>query len=89
MLVSAAVRSLIVERVSGADIRKVATQEGMKSLREDGWRLVRTGRTTVEEVLRVTKDERLSGNGDADADLDAAPENKYGDPNAKPGEADN
>ena len=89
MLVSAAVRSLIVERVSGAEIRKVATQEGMKSLREDGWRLVRTGRTTVEEVLRVTKDERLSGNGDADADLDAAPENKYGDPNAKPGEADN
>ena len=85
MLVSTAVRGLIVERVSAGDIRRVATQEGMRSLREDGWRLVRTGRTTVEEVLRVTKDERF--NGDADADLEAAPENKYGDSNAKPNEA--
>ena len=28
-------------------------------LREDGWRLIREGKTTPEEVLRMTKDEDL------------------------------
>jgi hypothetical protein len=37
----------------------------MKCLREDGWRLVRSGMTTLEEVLRVTKDERTNGTGAA------------------------
>jgi hypothetical protein len=32
----------------------------MKSLREDGWRLVGEGRTTVEEVMRMTKDEEYA-----------------------------
>jgi general secretion pathway protein E/type IV pilus assembly protein PilB len=88
MLVSAAVRGLIVERVSGAAIRKAATQEGMRSLRQDGWRLVRAGRTTVEEVLRVTKDERINGNGELGG-LEPGAENEYGDAGPKPGEADN
>jgi hypothetical protein len=35
----------------------------MRSLRQDGWRLVRQGKTTLEEVLRATKDERLAGSG--------------------------
>ena len=51
------IRTMIMERAPTGRIRKVAVREGMKSLREDGWRLVREGRTTVEEVLRVTKDE--------------------------------
>jgi type II secretory ATPase GspE/PulE/Tfp pilus assembly ATPase PilB-like protein len=51
------IRALILERTSSRDIRKIAIQEGLKSLREDGWRLIREGRTTVEEVLRMTKDE--------------------------------
>jgi hypothetical protein len=29
----------------------------MTSLRTDGWRIIREGRTTVEEVMRNTKDE--------------------------------
>jgi hypothetical protein len=29
----------------------------MRSLREDGWRLVREWITTVDEVMRYTKDE--------------------------------
>ena len=32
----------------------------MNSLRGDGWRLIREGRTTVEEVLRMTKDETIA-----------------------------
>ncbi len=51
------IRAMVLERVSSRQIRKVAVQQGMKSLREDGWRLIREGRTTVEEVLRMTKDE--------------------------------
>jgi type II secretory ATPase GspE/PulE/Tfp pilus assembly ATPase PilB-like protein len=59
------IRGMILERNSAGEIRKVAAQQGMRSLREDGWRLVEEGRTTVEEVLRVTKDERFAGNGHA------------------------
>ncbi|MBM4016945.1 MAG: type II/IV secretion system protein [Planctomycetes bacterium] len=67
MLVTPEVRAMILQRASAGEIRRVAAQQGMLSLREDGWRLVRSARTTVEEVLRVTKDERASGNGDQDA----------------------
>jgi general secretion pathway protein E len=81
MLVTTEVRTMIVERVSAGDIRRVAAGQGMKSLREDGWRLVRSGRTTLEEVLRVTKDERFNENGRGGSD---AAENEYGDTNAKP-----
>ena len=35
----------------------------MISLREDGCRHLRAGRTTIEEILRVTKDERFEENG--------------------------
>jgi general secretion pathway protein E/type IV pilus assembly protein PilB len=51
------VRSLILHRSPSHEIRKVAVKSGMKSLREDGWRLVREGKTTIDEVLRNTKDE--------------------------------
>jgi general secretion pathway protein E/type IV pilus assembly protein PilB len=51
------IRALVLDRSSSRDIRKVAIEQGMKSLRQDGWRLIREGRTTVEEVLRMTKDE--------------------------------
>jgi len=54
------VRALIQEHASSRDIRKIAIKQGMSSLREDGWRLIREGRTTPEEVLRMTKDEELA-----------------------------
>ncbi|HZL37807.1 MAG TPA: GspE/PulE family protein [Tepidisphaeraceae bacterium] len=57
MPVTDEIRGLVLDRSSSRDVRKVACREGMKSLREDGWRLIREGRTTVEEVLRMTKDE--------------------------------
>ncbi|MEM9020145.1 MAG: GspE/PulE family protein [Planctomycetota bacterium] len=58
MPITDSIRALVTERASARVIRQQAVEEGMKSLREDGWRLVREGLTTVEEVLRVTKDER-------------------------------
>jgi len=63
MPVCEAIRTMILERASAQAIRKQAAADGMKSLREDGWRLVRNGKTTLAEVLRVTKDERFNGNG--------------------------
>jgi general secretion pathway protein E/type IV pilus assembly protein PilB len=51
-------RTHVTNRVSSQIVRQTAIDQGMRSLREDGWRLIRDGRTTVEEVLRVTKDER-------------------------------
>jgi general secretion pathway protein E len=60
MPISDEVRTLIIDRASSRDIRKVAIRQGMRSLREDGWRLIREGRTTPEEVLRMTKNEELT-----------------------------
>ena len=65
MPVSGGLRGLILERASSQQIRALARQEGMRSLREDGWRHLVEGRTTVEEVYRVTKDEVSSGAGPA------------------------
>jgi type II secretion system protein E len=54
------IRALILEHASSREIRKIAVQQGMSSLREDGWRLIREGKTTPEEVLRLTKDEEAT-----------------------------
>ena len=42
------------EKRSGDQLREAARRGGMRTLAEDGWRLVRMGITTVEEVLSVT-----------------------------------
>jgi type II secretion system protein E len=60
MPITEELRALILERSSTGKLRRVAIQQGMEGLREDGWRLVGEGRTTMEEVIRVTKDESLS-----------------------------
>jgi general secretion pathway protein E/type IV pilus assembly protein PilB len=65
MPVTEEIRSITLERASSGRIREIAMQQGMKSLRGDGWRLVREGRTTVEEVLRITKDESISASAEA------------------------
>ncbi len=48
---------LIVKRADAASIRNLATSQGMRLLREDGWQKVREGVTTLAEVLRVTREE--------------------------------
>ncbi len=47
---------LILERASSTDIEKMARQEGMISLKQDGYLKVTEGITTVEEVLRVAQE---------------------------------
>lgn len=57
MVVTDDVRALILENASPRDLRQASAQQGMTSLRDDGFRHLRGGRTTVEEILRVTKDD--------------------------------
>ncbi|HOW68480.1 MAG TPA: GspE/PulE family protein [Candidatus Paceibacterota bacterium] len=54
------IRQLVLKNTSGDVIRQAAQRAGMRTLAEDGWRLVRLGVTTAEEVLRVTKDQSLT-----------------------------
>lgn len=49
-------RHLIHERASEQVLRQHATQLGMRSLREDGVRYLLSGTTSLEELLRVTRD---------------------------------
>jgi type II secretory ATPase GspE/PulE/Tfp pilus assembly ATPase PilB-like protein len=55
------IRQLILTVHSTGTVREVARRNGLHSLREDGWRVIREGATTVAEVLRVTKEEQISG----------------------------
>jgi type IV pilus assembly protein PilB len=52
--VTRAMRELIVARASESAIREEAVAAGMRSMRSDGLAKALTGRTTLEEVLRVT-----------------------------------
>lgn len=54
-----AIRPLVMERAPASTIRAVACQQGMRTLREDGWQKVLLGMTTVEEVLRVTRQDDI------------------------------
>ncbi|MFO0914686.1 MAG: ATPase, T2SS/T4P/T4SS family [Pirellulales bacterium] len=53
------IRELANARRSSWDIRVQAEKEGMHTLRMDGWRKVLLGETSVDEVARVTKGDRL------------------------------
>jgi type II secretory ATPase GspE/PulE/Tfp pilus assembly ATPase PilB-like protein len=59
-------RKLIVRRATGSELKTRATLDGMLTLRQDGWRRVLQGQTTVEEVVRVTQaDEALAETDEA------------------------
>jgi general secretion pathway protein E len=51
-----AMKALIHTSASEADIRNAAIQGGMALMREDGERLVAMGITSLEELVRVTRD---------------------------------
>ena len=67
MAVTDDVRARILDRAAAHELRKIAVRDGMRSLREDGWRVVREGRTTVEEVIQNTKDEGMSARWTSEA----------------------
>jgi general secretion pathway protein E len=55
LIMSDSIKSTILKSSDSNIIKKVAVDEGLHSLREDGARKVEHGNTTIEEVLRVTQ----------------------------------
>jgi len=49
-------RQRIMANEDAAALTQAARRYGMRNLREDGWHKIRTGRTTVAEVMRVTQE---------------------------------
>ncbi len=55
MLVTDALHSLIIQNASAPEIRKVALDEGMTTLQNNGWEQIKLGRTTLDEVIRYAE----------------------------------
>ena len=53
MLMSEEIEKLTIERATADEIKAVALSEGMSTLKQDGFKKVLLGMTSVEEVLRV------------------------------------
>ena len=67
-LVTEPLRKLIMQKKDGGELKQCAIAEGMESLRQDGWRRVANGNTTIEEVVRVTQtDEVMAETVESDA----------------------
>jgi general secretion pathway protein E len=50
------IRRLVLNRVTAQEIHRAGAEEGMRSMYEDGIEKAMQGITSVEEVLRVTRD---------------------------------
>ena len=57
LVMSDSIRSLIMRHVTSGEIRQQAIAEGMQTMYENGLSKTVTGVTTIEEVLRVTREE--------------------------------
>ncbi len=53
------VRELATERATTWAMKKAALDEGMQTLRYDAWQRALAGDTTLDEVMRVTKSDKL------------------------------
>lgn len=54
LLVTEEIKHVILQLGSVSALRDLARDQGMVTLRQDGWRKVQAGMTTLEEVLRVS-----------------------------------
>ena len=48
-----------MQKRDGGELKQCAIAEGMETLRQDGWRRVSQGKTTIEEVVRVTQTDEV------------------------------
>ncbi|MFN2488492.1 MAG: GspE/PulE family protein [Actinomycetota bacterium] len=53
MTVSEDIEKMVVEAASSEAIKRIAVEQGMATLREDGMEKVKMGQTSIEETLRV------------------------------------
>src|SRR3954454_21726046 len=63
------IRRAIVEKRDGGELKQIAVAQGMETLRQDGWRRVAQGKTTIEEVVRLTQNDEVI----AETSLESAP----------------
>jgi general secretion pathway protein E len=61
MLTTDAIRELANARASSWQLKKSAVEGGMTTLRDDAWRKVLSGTTSIDEVLRITKGDQIVG----------------------------
>jgi len=57
LLINDTIRKLIMEHIESNTIKKEAIRLGMITLRQDGSSKVKSGKSTIEEVLRVTQED--------------------------------
>jgi type II secretory ATPase GspE/PulE/Tfp pilus assembly ATPase PilB-like protein len=60
MILNDRLRSMVVHQKPSNEIKRAAMEEGLVTLRQDGWSRVLSGMTTVEEVVRVARKAELS-----------------------------
>ncbi|MFQ5773838.1 MAG: type II secretion system ATPase GspE [Kiloniellaceae bacterium] len=56
LVVTDTIRRLILRHAESKELHRIAVEEGMRTMYDDGMRKALAGITTVEEVLRVTRD---------------------------------
>ncbi len=59
MVTTEDIRQLAHDRVSSWTIKQMALKQGMRTLRQDAWTKAIAGKTSIDEVIRVTKGDRL------------------------------
>lgn len=59
LVMSPRIQELVLQGADSNVVKREARREGMRTLREDGAEKMLRGETTVEEILRVTRDEVL------------------------------
>ena len=59
ILLSEELRKMTIQSASANQLRRTAMRLGMKTLREDGWRKVIAGHTTIDEVVRLTQEDEF------------------------------
>lgn len=57
MALTPEIRKMILKNCSSGEIGETARHAGLRTLREDGWRLACEGVTSADEVIRVTKEQ--------------------------------
>ena len=68
-VVTEPLKKLIMEKRDGGELKQCAIAQGMETLRQDGWRRVGQGKTTIEEVVRVTQTDEVM----AETEVESAP----------------
>jgi len=68
-VVTEPLRRMIMQKRDGGELKQCAIAEGMETLRLDGWRRVGEGKTTIEEVVRVTQTDEVM----AETELQSTP----------------